>query len=124
MISVELFKKEHLDQIQVQQRQTREEMGEELKNAIKGYIKKKDSDLVGKMVSEGTTPRSPSTSKTPGAGTKLPGSKSLSIYPHKFPFKLMGSPKPNTPGRYFIAKKYPANAPTKTPIRPLRPTNI
>lgn len=33
MISVELFKKEHLDQIQVQQRQTREEMGEELKDA-------------------------------------------------------------------------------------------
>ncbi len=31
--------------------------GEELKNAIKESIAKKDSDLVGKMVSEGTTPR-------------------------------------------------------------------
>ncbi|MBQ1848628.1 MAG: coenzyme F420-0:L-glutamate ligase [Clostridia bacterium] len=31
--------------------------GEELKNAIAEYIKKKDSDLVGKMVSQGTTPR-------------------------------------------------------------------
>ena len=31
--------------------------GEELKAAIKEEIHKKDSDLVGKMVSEGTTPR-------------------------------------------------------------------
>ena len=31
--------------------------GEELKEAIKQTISKKDSDLVGKMVSEGTTPR-------------------------------------------------------------------
>ena len=31
--------------------------GEELKNAIKDTIRKKDSDLVGKMISEGTTPR-------------------------------------------------------------------
>ena len=31
--------------------------GEELKTAIKGEIEKKDSNLVGKMVSEGTTPR-------------------------------------------------------------------
>ena len=31
--------------------------GEELKNAIKDSIRKKDSDLVGKMISEGTTPR-------------------------------------------------------------------
>ena len=31
--------------------------GDELKAAIKGEIKKKDSDLVGKMASEGTTPR-------------------------------------------------------------------
>lgn len=31
--------------------------GEELKEAIVGEIKKKDSNLVGKMVSEGTTPR-------------------------------------------------------------------
>ena len=31
--------------------------GDELKNAIKDSIKKKDSDLKGKMVSEGTTPR-------------------------------------------------------------------
>jgi F420-0:gamma-glutamyl ligase len=31
--------------------------GEELKNAIAEYIKKKDSDLVGKMVSQGTPPR-------------------------------------------------------------------
>ena len=31
--------------------------GDELKVAIKGEIKKKDSDLVGKMASEGTTPR-------------------------------------------------------------------
>ena len=31
--------------------------GEELKEAIKGEIQKKDSDLVGKMASEGTTPR-------------------------------------------------------------------
>lgn len=31
--------------------------GNELKNAIKDSIKKKDSDLKGKMVSEGTTPR-------------------------------------------------------------------
>ena len=31
--------------------------GEELRNAIKNEIVKKDSDLVGKMVSEGTTPR-------------------------------------------------------------------
>lgn len=31
--------------------------GEELKSAIKEQILKKDSDLVGKMVSEGTTPR-------------------------------------------------------------------
>ena len=31
--------------------------GEELKNAIKDSIKKKDNDLKGKMVSEGTTPR-------------------------------------------------------------------
>ena len=31
--------------------------GEELKEAIKGYIKNKESDLVGKMASQGTTPR-------------------------------------------------------------------
>lgn len=31
--------------------------GEALKEAISDYIKKKDSDLVGKMVSQGTTPR-------------------------------------------------------------------
>ena len=31
--------------------------GDELKEAIKGYIKTKDSNLVGKMASEGTTPR-------------------------------------------------------------------
>ena len=31
--------------------------GEELKEAIRDSIRKKDSDLVGKMVSEGTTPR-------------------------------------------------------------------
>ena len=31
--------------------------GDELKAAIKESISKKDSDLVGKMVSEGTTPR-------------------------------------------------------------------
>ena len=31
--------------------------GEELKDAIKGEIEKKDADLVGNMVSEGTTPR-------------------------------------------------------------------
>ncbi|MBO4423148.1 MAG: coenzyme F420-0:L-glutamate ligase [Clostridia bacterium] len=31
--------------------------GDELKAAISDYIKKKDSDLVGKMVSQGTTPR-------------------------------------------------------------------
>ena len=31
--------------------------GEELKEAIKASIKKKDADLVGKMISEGTTPR-------------------------------------------------------------------
>jgi hypothetical protein len=31
--------------------------GEELREAIKGEIQKKDSDLVGQMVSEGTTPR-------------------------------------------------------------------
>ncbi len=31
--------------------------GEELRNAIKDSIRKKDSDLVGKMISEGTTPR-------------------------------------------------------------------
>ena len=31
--------------------------GEELKNAIKETIRKKDSNLVGKMISEGTTPR-------------------------------------------------------------------
>ena len=31
--------------------------GEELKNAVVDYIKHKESDLVGKMVSEGTTPR-------------------------------------------------------------------
>lgn len=31
--------------------------GEALRDAIKGEIQKKDSDLVGKMVSEGTTPR-------------------------------------------------------------------
>lgn len=31
--------------------------GDELKAAIADYIKKKDSDLVGKMVSQGTTPR-------------------------------------------------------------------
>ena len=31
--------------------------GEELKNAIKGEIQKKDGSLVGQMVSEGTTPR-------------------------------------------------------------------
>jgi len=31
--------------------------GEALKNAIKGEIEKKDSNLVGKMASEGTTPR-------------------------------------------------------------------
>ena len=31
--------------------------GEELKAAIKGEIEKKDGDLVGRMVSEGTTPR-------------------------------------------------------------------
>lgn len=31
--------------------------GDELKDAIKGEIKKKDGSLVGKMVSEGTTPR-------------------------------------------------------------------
>ena len=31
--------------------------GEELRDAIKGEIKKKDGDLYGKMVSEGTTPR-------------------------------------------------------------------
>ena len=31
--------------------------GEELKNAIKGYIKGKDADLVGSMASQGTTPR-------------------------------------------------------------------
>ena len=31
--------------------------GEELRNAIKGEIEKKDANLVGKMASEGTTPR-------------------------------------------------------------------
>ena len=31
--------------------------GKELKNAISDYIRKKDSDLVGQMVSQGTTPR-------------------------------------------------------------------
>ena len=31
--------------------------GEELKEAIKQKIQTKDNDLVGKMVSEGTTPR-------------------------------------------------------------------
>ena len=31
--------------------------GEALKNAISDYIRKKDGDLVGKMVSQGTTPR-------------------------------------------------------------------
>ena len=31
--------------------------GEELKAAIKGYIKNKSSDLVGSMASQGTTPR-------------------------------------------------------------------
>ena len=31
--------------------------GEELREAIKGSIRAKDSDLKGKMVSEGTTPR-------------------------------------------------------------------
>lgn len=31
--------------------------GEELRNAIKGVIEKKDANLVGKMASEGTTPR-------------------------------------------------------------------
>ncbi len=31
--------------------------GEELREAISDYIRKKDEDLVGKMVSEGTTPR-------------------------------------------------------------------
>ena len=31
--------------------------GDELKNAIKAEIEKKDADLVGKMISEGTTPR-------------------------------------------------------------------
>ena len=31
--------------------------GDELKAAIADYIRKKDSDLVGKMVSQGTTPR-------------------------------------------------------------------
>ncbi|WP_300279817.1 coenzyme F420-0:L-glutamate ligase [Peptacetobacter sp.] len=31
--------------------------GEELKNAISEYIKNKDNDLVGEMVSQGTTPR-------------------------------------------------------------------
>jgi len=31
--------------------------GEELKNAIKEYIKNKDADLVGSMASQGTTPR-------------------------------------------------------------------
>lgn len=31
--------------------------GEELTNAIKGYIKDKDADLTGNMVSQGTTPR-------------------------------------------------------------------
>ncbi len=31
--------------------------GEELKQAIKSYIKQKDDNLVGKMVSQGTTPR-------------------------------------------------------------------
>ena len=31
--------------------------GDELKEAIKGYIKNKESDLVGKMASQGTTPR-------------------------------------------------------------------
>ncbi|MGP1569019.1 MAG: coenzyme F420-0:L-glutamate ligase [Peptoanaerobacter stomatis] len=31
--------------------------GDELKNAVVDYIKNKESDLVGKMVSEGTTPR-------------------------------------------------------------------
>ena len=31
--------------------------GDELKSAIADYIRKKDSDLVGKMVSQGTTPR-------------------------------------------------------------------
>ena len=31
--------------------------GEELKSAIKEQIEKKDSNLVGKMASEGTTPR-------------------------------------------------------------------
>lgn len=31
--------------------------GEELKNAISEYIRKKDNDLVGQMVSQGTTPR-------------------------------------------------------------------
>ena len=31
--------------------------GEELREAIKDYIRKKDSDLVGKMESQGTTPR-------------------------------------------------------------------
>ena len=30
---------------------------EELKEAIKGKIQEKDNDLVGQMVSEGTTPR-------------------------------------------------------------------
>ena len=31
--------------------------GEELKEAVVDYIKNKETDLVGKMVSEGTTPR-------------------------------------------------------------------
>ena len=31
--------------------------GEELKEAIKGYIKNKQSNLVGSMASQGTTPR-------------------------------------------------------------------
>ncbi|HJJ42488.1 MAG TPA: coenzyme F420-0:L-glutamate ligase [Methanocorpusculum sp.] len=31
--------------------------GDELKSAIKGYIRKKDEDLVGSMAAEGTTPR-------------------------------------------------------------------
>ena len=31
--------------------------GEELRDAIKGEIQKKDGSLVGQMVSEGTTPR-------------------------------------------------------------------
>ena len=31
--------------------------GDELREAISDYIRKKDGDLTGKMVSEGTTPR-------------------------------------------------------------------